>query len=58
MATTSFDKSFDVVDDATISSFIRNAKKPRQISVNKRNYNSDKKKGISLLKQRLSNSKI
>ncbi len=56
MATTSFDKNFTVSDESAIAKFKHAAKNPRRISVKKRNYESDKEKGIRLLTRKLSNS--
>lgn len=58
MATTSFDKDFKVADDKVIKMFKMAAANPRKITVKKRNYESDKSKGIQLLKRQLSNSGI
>ncbi len=58
MATTSFDKDFKVTDDKVIKEFKSAAANPRIIAVHKRNYESDKSKGIQLLTRLLSNSAI
>lgn len=58
MASTSFDKDFKVSDDKAIEKFKLAAKKPRKVAIKKRDYESDKLKGIKLLTQRLSNSAI
>ena len=56
MATTSFDKDFKVTDDALIKKFKNAAVNPKKITVKKRDYESDKSKGIQLLTRQLSNS--
>ena len=56
MATTSFDKDFKVTDDKVINKFKMAAATPRKVAVKKRNYESDKSKGIQLLTRQLSNS--
>lgn len=56
MATTSFDKNFTVTDESAIKKFKHAAKHPRKVSVTKRDYESDKEKGIQLLTRKLSNS--
>ncbi|ENR6547674.1 hypothetical protein ACEWOX_003422 [Vibrio cholerae] len=56
MATTSFDKDFKVTDDKVINKFKMAAENPRKVVVKKRNYESDKSKGIQLLTRQLSNS--
>jgi hypothetical protein len=56
MATTSFDKNFKVSDVQVIDKFKSAAANPRKIAVKKRNYESDKSKGIQLLIRQLSNS--
>ncbi|MDD9177583.1 MULTISPECIES: hypothetical protein [Aliivibrio] len=56
MATTSFDKDFKVTDDKVINKFKMAAANPRKVAVKKRNYESDKSKGIQLLTRQLSNS--
>ncbi|WP_172953211.1 hypothetical protein [Vibrio fujianensis] len=56
MATTSFDKDFKVTDDKVIKKFKMAAANPRKVVVKKRNYESDKSKGIQSLTRQLSNS--
>jgi len=56
MATTSFDKSFIVTNEERIEKFRRAAATPRKVVVKRRNYESDRSKGIQLLAQRLSSS--
>ncbi|EGQ8100786.1 hypothetical protein MW374_004106 [Vibrio parahaemolyticus] len=56
MATTSFDKNFVVTDEVAIAKFKNAAKNPRKVSVKKRDYESDKEKGIQRLVRKLSNS--
>jgi hypothetical protein len=58
MATTSFDKDFKVTDDKVIKKFKSAAANPRSVAVKKRNYESDKSKGIQLLTRQLSSSGI
>jgi len=56
MATASFDKVFVVTDKSSIEKFNRDAMSPVSVCINKnRDYNSDRLKGIELLKQQLSN---
>ena len=56
MATTSFDKVFFVTDKSSIEKFNTDAILPVRVTINKdRDYNSDRLKGIELLKQQLSN---
>ncbi|HEK0788607.1 TPA: hypothetical protein SMP78_002818 [Proteus mirabilis] len=55
MATTSFSKNFIVKDKQSIE-LIQNALSyPRYIKIVKRNYETENRQGIALLKQRLSN---
>ena len=54
MATTSFDKDFKVIDVKAIEKFKIAAANPRKLVIKKRNYESDKSKGIKLLTQQLS----
>ncbi|ALO36325.1 hypothetical protein CMT41_17475 [Colwellia sp. MT41] len=54
MATTSFDKVFVVSDQKSIKAFNQNLNNPVRVKVNSHNLNTDRKKGISLLKQQLS----
>jgi len=54
MATTSFDKDFEVTDKSVIKKFKCDGENPRKVSVKKRDYESDKARGIALLKQQLS----
>jgi len=56
MATTSFDKNFKVTDEKVIEKFKNAATNPRMVAIEKRNYESDKSKGIQLLIRQLSNS--
>lgn len=56
MATTSFSKEFTVIDTDAIARFKKASNNPIKIHVKKRDYESDKTKGIQLLKQRLSKS--
>lgn len=55
MTTTSFSKNFIVKDKQSIE-LIQNALSyPRHIKIVKRNYETENRQGIALLKQRLSN---
>lgn len=56
MATASFDKSFVVHDKQSIDRIHQDLANPRHIKVKKRDYKAESKRGIQLLKQRLSNS--
>lgn len=56
MATTSFDRDFQVSDIKVIEKFKHSATNPRKIEIKKRDYESDKSKGIQLLTRQLSNS--
>lgn len=58
MATTSFDKDFKITDDKVINKFKMAATNPRKVALKKRNYESDKSKGIQLLTRQLSSSEI
>ena len=55
MATASFDRSFVVNDQESIKKIHDDLAQPKLIKVKVRNYKADSKKGIQLLKQRLSN---
>ncbi|WP_133493130.1 hypothetical protein [Alcanivorax sp. 24] len=56
MATASFDKSFVVKDKQSIDQIHQDMANPRHIKVKKRDYTAESKRGIELLKQRLSDS--
>ncbi|MFT6347108.1 MAG: hypothetical protein ACJAYB_000089 [Psychromonas sp.] len=53
MATTSFNKNFVVTDQTSIKNLAKDLLTPHKIVINKRDYQTDKVKGIELLKQRL-----
>jgi hypothetical protein len=54
MATVSFDKGFVVRDKESIDRIHYDLKHPRIVRIKKRNYKAESKRGIRLLKQRLS----
>jgi hypothetical protein len=56
MATVSFDKSFVVRDEESIKQIHYDLEHPRPVRIPKRDYRADSKRGIQLLKQRLSRS--
>ena len=56
MATVSFDKSFVVRDEESIERIHRDLEHPRVVRVATRDFKEENKRGIKLLKQRLSNS--
>lgn len=56
MATASFEKSFVVTDEQSVKQIRESLANPRQIKAKKRDYRAENKRGIQLLKQRLSNS--
>ena len=58
MATASFDKTFVVNDKQSIDRIHQDLANPRYIKVQKRDYEAENKRGIQLLRQRLSNSGI
>jgi len=58
MATVSFDKDFVVKDKESIKRIHQDLASPRQITVKKRDYKAENKRGVQLLKQQLSNLKI
>lgn len=55
MATASFDKSFVVKDKRSIDQLQKDLANPRHIEVKARDYKAENKRGVELLKQRLSN---
>jgi len=54
MATSSFYKAFVVQDAQSIKTFINDYNTPKKITVSNRNYDVSSKKGIELLKRKLS----
>jgi len=56
MATVSFEKSFVVKDEESIKRIQYDLTHPRMVTIPKRDYRLDSKRGIKLLKQRLSRS--
>lgn len=54
MATASFNKDFVVTDKKSIQQLKNDFNKPHVVTVKVRDYEKDKVKGISLLRQRLS----
>jgi len=55
MTTASFNKDFVVTDEKSIQQLKSELYKPRVVKVKPRDHKRDKVKGISLLRQRLSN---
>jgi len=58
MATSSFDKTFVVVDRGAASRFASDVAKPEKVVVNRRDIDAESKRGLALLKRRLSHSLI
>lgn len=56
MATASFDKGFVVKDKESIERIHYDLAHPHVVQITKRDYKAESKRGIKLLKQRLSNS--
>jgi hypothetical protein len=56
MATSSFDKTFVVVDKEAASRFISDVAKPEKVAVHRRNIDAESKRGLASLKRRLSHS--
>lgn len=58
MTTASFEKDFIVEDELSIQQIRKDLGKPRQVQVKKRDYKAENAKGIELLKQRLSSTRV
>ena len=56
MATASFDKTFEVSDNAAVVQIRRDLAHPVKVEVRVRDYKAESAKGIKLLRQRLSSS--